>query len=104
MQDASGKSRIAIAYVISKIAHFDWPELWPTLFDELMACLNSHNSDAVHGATRVLVEFVREVVSDEQVPIIAPVLFPQLLQIFSNQVGYFLLNSRRILSLLDHDL
>ena len=88
LKDPSSKSRIAIAYVISKIAHFDWPESWPTLFDELMDCLNSQHLDAVHGASRVLVEFIREDVSDEQVPIIAPVLFPQLLRIFSSEVWF----------------
>lgn len=102
LKDSSSKSRIAIAYVISKIAHFDWPEVWPTLFDELMSCLNSKHADAVHGATRVLVEFVREVVSDEQVPIVAPVLFPQLLQIFSNEVCMIITKYWRIQFRLDH--
>ena len=88
LKETSSKSRIATAYVISKIAHYDWPEAWPSLFDELMECLNSNHLDAVHGASRVLVEFIREDVSDEQVPIIAPVLLPQLFRIFSDQVCY----------------
>lgn len=42
------------AYAISVIASFDWPEQWPTLFDELMAGIRSQDAAIVHGVMRVL--------------------------------------------------
>ena len=46
--------RVSVAYAVSAIAHWDWPEAWPELFDVLMEALASGNPDAIHGAMRVL--------------------------------------------------
>jgi len=46
--------RSSVAYAVSAIAHWDWPEAWPGLFQILMEALTTGNSDAVHGAMRVL--------------------------------------------------
>ena len=46
--------RATIAYVISSIASWDWPDDWPELFDILMSALASSDTDAVHGSMRVL--------------------------------------------------
>lgn len=43
-----------MAYVISSIALWDWPDQWPELFDLLMQALSSTDKDAVHGSMRVL--------------------------------------------------
>lgn len=59
LSDSNAKVRVATAYVISKIAHVDWPENWHGFLDELMSYLKSGHSDSVHGATRVLIEFSR---------------------------------------------
>lgn len=40
--------------MISKIAHWDWPEQWPNLFGLLMQCVLSGNPDSVDGAMRVI--------------------------------------------------
>ncbi|KAI8930316.1 armadillo-type protein [Entophlyctis helioformis] len=80
--------RVAIAYAVSKIAHIDWPEAWPQLFDELMACLRSGHANRVHGAMRVLAEFVRDDISEQQFPSLAPVLMPELLAIFTNEQAF----------------
>ena len=43
-----------MAYAVSAIAHWDWPEAWPNLFQLLMEALGSSNTDVIHGAMRVL--------------------------------------------------
>lgn len=80
--DASPKIRNAIAYCVSKVAHTDWPETWPNLLDELLVNLKSGDGNRVHGAMRVLTEFVRDDLSDQHLPYVAPVLFPELYRIF----------------------
>ena len=46
--------RSSVAYAVSAIAHWDWPEAWPQLFTLLMDLLVSGDVSAVHGAMRVL--------------------------------------------------
>lgn len=46
--------RSSVAYAVSAIAHWDWPEAWPQLFNLLMEMLVSGDLNAVHGAMRVL--------------------------------------------------
>ena len=70
--------------MISKIAHIDWPDTWQTLFNDLMSLLKSGQADQVHGATRVLTEFIRDDITDQHFPFIAPVLLPELYSIFKN--------------------
>lgn len=80
-QQAS-KVRSSVAYAIAAIAHWDFPEKWPNLFQIIMQALTSGDTHAVHGGMRVLTELSRDV-TDMQVPYIAPVVFPELLRIFS---------------------
>lgn len=54
LTEPSSRVRSTVAYVISSIAHWDWPEDWPELFDVLMQALTSGNPHAVHGSMRVL--------------------------------------------------
>ncbi len=54
LSSASSEVRSSVAYAVSAIAHWDWPEAWPELFQILMEALNSGNRDAVDGAMRVL--------------------------------------------------
>lgn len=71
--------------MIAKIAHYDWPETWPRLFDELLGLLKSGAESNVHGALRVLTEFIREDITDEQFPYIAPTLLPELYAVFCRE-------------------
>lgn len=80
LSESISKIRSSVAYVISTIASWDWPEAWPDLFGILMRALTSGNHDYTHGATRVLLEFSREI-TGAQVHHIAPVLFPELCKI-----------------------
>ena len=54
LTERSSKVRTSLAYAVSAVAHWDWPEEWPTLFDTLMQALASGDSDLTHGAMRVL--------------------------------------------------
>ena len=54
LQESISKVRTSVAYAVSAIASWDWPEAWPELFGILMQALTSSNHDAVHGAMRVL--------------------------------------------------
>lgn len=76
--------RSSVAYAISAIAHWDWPENWPGLFDILINYLSSGNEWAVHGAMRVLTEFSRDL-TDMQLPHIAPVILSEMYRIFQDE-------------------
>ena len=54
MTESDTRVSATIAYVISSIASWDWPDDWPELFDILMSALASSDTDAVHGSMRVL--------------------------------------------------
>ena len=72
-------------YVIEKvimivhegIAHWDWPDAWPGLFDILMEAVRADHEFAVQGAVRVLKELVRDL-TDAHIPSVAPVILPDI--------------------------
>uniref|UniRef100_A0A3B5M4T4 Importin 9 n=1 Tax=Xiphophorus couchianus TaxID=32473 RepID=A0A3B5M4T4_9TELE len=82
LRESISKVRSSVAYAVSAIAHWDWPEAWPQLFTLLMEMLVSGEVNAVHGAMRVLTEFTREV-TDTQMPLVAPVILPEMYKIFT---------------------
>ncbi|XP_065792446.1 importin-9 [Muntiacus reevesi] len=82
LRESISKVRSSVAYAVSAIAHWDWPEAWPQLFSLLMEMLVSGDVSAVHGAMRVLTEFTREV-TDTQMPLVAPVILPEMYKIFT---------------------
>ena len=63
------------------IAHWDWPDAWPGLFDILMEAIRADHEFAVQGAVRVLKELVRDL-TDAHIPTIAPVILPDIYRIF----------------------
>jgi importin-9 len=69
------------AVTISRIAHFDWPENWPSLFDGLMEFLKSNNKHQVHGVLSVLSGIVKDDITDENFPLLAPILVPELYRV-----------------------
>lgn len=87
LKESISKVRTSVAYAISAIAHWDWPECWPELFDLMMQCLQSGDPNAVHGAMRVLTEFSREV-TDNQMGLVAPVILPEMYKIFAETEKY----------------
>ncbi|XP_037091260.1 importin-9-like [Pollicipes pollicipes] len=87
LKESISKVRASVAYALSSIAHWDWPEQWPELFDILMACLKSGDEHAVHGAMRVLTEFSRDL-TDAHVSQVAPVLLAECYRIFVESDRY----------------
>lgn len=84
LSDPVTKVRIGVAYAIARIAQYDWPEEWPSLFDTLIMHLKSACTPQVHGAMQVLAELLREDINDQQFPLIAQSLLPELHVIFGN--------------------
>ncbi|XP_075930627.1 importin-9 isoform X2 [Petromyzon marinus] len=82
LRESLSKVRSTVAYAVSAIAHWDWPDAWPQLFGLLMEMLTGGEVSAVHGAMRVLTEFTREV-TDTQMPLVAPVILPEMYRIFT---------------------
>ena len=76
-----------MAYTISTIASWDWPDHWPELFDILMAALKENEEFAVQGCVRVLKELVRDL-GDSQVSNVAPVILPDMYRIFMEKEQY----------------
>lgn len=66
------------------MAHTDWPEEWPDLMTQLLGLLGGENPNSVHGALRVLVEFVKSNVTEDQLLPIAKDMLPQLLNILGS--------------------
>ncbi|KAI8076801.1 armadillo-type protein [Halteromyces radiatus] len=88
LADSESKIRVVSAYVVSKIAHDDFPEDWPNLLDILIAYLKSNSADSVHGAMRVLLEMVKQDISVQQLPQVGPVLLPELYRILTSDNIY----------------
>ncbi|XP_046424857.1 importin-9 isoform X1 [Neodiprion fabricii] len=87
LRESISKVRTAVAYAISAIAHWDWPENWPGLFDILVNCLSGDSEFAVHGAMRVLTEFTRDL-TDTQLPNVGPVILQEMYRIFQGENQY----------------
>ncbi|CAL4085549.1 unnamed protein product, partial [Meganyctiphanes norvegica] len=87
LHEPISKVRSSVAYAISGIAHWDWPEQWSGLFDVLMAALKSGEEAPVHGAMRVLTEMSRDL-SDQHIPQVAPVILPEMYRIFCEEEKY----------------
>ncbi|KAI8336598.1 armadillo-type protein [Chlamydoabsidia padenii] len=88
LADPESKIRVVSAYVVSKIAHDDFPEDWPNLLDILIVYLKSNSADSVHGAMRVLLEMVKKDISIQQLPQVGPVLLPELYRILTSENIY----------------
>lgn len=98
LKDQNSKIRGSVAYVVATIASWDWPELWPELFDILIRGLDGSFDDmnvsqvdmnAVHGSIETLAELVPEV-TDLQMPQVAPAVLPQIYKIFTDPQNYSL--------------
>ncbi|XP_071477109.1 importin-9-like [Diadema antillarum] len=98
--ESISKVRSSVAYAISAIAHWDWPDAWPDLFGLLMMMITNGNSNEVHGAMRVLTEFTREV-SDVQMEHVAPVILPEMHRIFVQSDTYTIRTRGRAVEIFD---
>ncbi|KAK1923454.1 armadillo-type protein [Papiliotrema laurentii] len=83
LSDPIRKVRSASAFALSTIGKYDWPEDYPTLLDDLVRLL-SGSADSVHGAMRVISEFVKNELSEDQLLPVVRDLAPALLNILGN--------------------
>lgn len=70
------------------MAKSDWPDESPTLLSDLLALLSSGNSNSVHGAMRVISEFVRNDLSEDQLLPVAREMLPALLSILGDPASH----------------
>lgn len=85
LYDPNSKIRSVVAYSISNIASYDWPNDWQELFDIIVKCL-SGNENSVHGAMKVLVEFTLDL--DKQIAEVGPMILSEVYRIFEAQDVY----------------
>lgn len=84
LSDRERKVRTAAAFACSTVARFDWPEDWPDLLSSLTTLLATGSPDAVHGAMRVVIEFVKNELSEDQLVPVVRDLVPALLSILGS--------------------
>ncbi|CAK9782992.1 ARM repeat-containing protein [Cutaneotrichosporon oleaginosum] len=84
LSDRERKVRTAAAFACSTVARSDWPDDWPTLLSELITLLQTGSPDAVHGAMRVVTEFVKNELSEDQLVPVVRDLVPALLSILGS--------------------
>lgn len=87
LYEPSSKVRSSLAYALSCIGAWDWPEDWPPFFDLIISAIQSGDDAAAHGAMRVLTEFSRDL-DDCIVPKVAPVILPEMYNIFCQEQKY----------------
>lgn len=73
------------ASIVSEIASSDWPDEWPDLLDSLVQLLKSGQPDSVHGAMRVMTDFVSADLSEDQLLPLSSTLLPELLRILGDE-------------------
>lgn len=69
---------------MSTVARYDWPDEYPDLLDHLVQLLTTGSSSSVHGAMRVVQEFVKNDLSEDQLLPVVQHLAPALLAILGN--------------------
>ncbi|KAJ1912692.1 hypothetical protein H4219_005505 [Mycoemilia scoparia] len=88
------KLKSAAAYVISNMARYDWPDEWPTLFDQLLHLLRQENNiDQVQSAIRVFNEWIQRNMTEDHAPQLYNLL-GELKRIVANQNGQYPANIR----------
>ncbi|KAL7746557.1 hypothetical protein RI367_008084 [Sorochytrium milnesiophthora] len=97
LSDPDARIRVISAYVVALIARLAINE-WPTFFDQLLAHLRQGALPGVHGALRVLTEFVREDLTEQQLQQFGGVLLTDLLKIVQSDAvtTFFSLQRRRL--------
>ncbi|KAH8920893.1 ARM repeat-containing protein [Atractiella rhizophila] len=85
LESPEGKIRSGCAKLVSNIAHTDYPDAWPNLPQQLLTLLSSPNATSVHGALRVLNDFVGADLSEDQLIPLARDMLPRLQDIFQTR-------------------
>ncbi|KAI9638767.1 armadillo-type protein [Dioszegia hungarica] len=84
LSDPQRKIRMASAFALSTIARFDWPDEYPDLLSSLVGLLHTGSPVSVHGSMRVIAEFVKNDLSEDQLLPVVRDLLPALLQVLGD--------------------
>eukprot|EP00943_MAST-04B_sp_MAST-4B-sp1_P008303 g8303.t1 len=76
--------RTGFGMVVAEIAKYDWPDDWPTLFEEINNYIHSGQENFVRGAIKCLSMF-SDFLDAKTLPFIGPVLFPTLTKILTER-------------------
>lgn len=76
--------RTACAYALASIASCDYPEQYPSLLHDLAQLIQQGQRDGVHGAMRVLLDFVKADLTETQLVPVTQELLPLLLQVLKS--------------------
>jgi len=87
LKESISKVRNTVAFSLAAIAHWDWPDHWPQLFQILMQAVKGSDEFAVQGAVRVLKELSRDL-TDSQIVTVAPAILPDIYRIFCESERY----------------
>lgn len=71
---------------MSTVAKFDWPDDYPELLSQLVDLLTTESFDAIDGSMRVISEFVKNDLSEDQLVPLMQNLLPAILAVFKNEV------------------
>ncbi|OCF78060.1 hypothetical protein I204_02066 [Kwoniella mangroviensis CBS 8886] len=83
LSDPQRKIRLSAAFALSTIAKYDWPEDYPDLLSNLVSLLGGP-PNSVHGAMRVISDFVRNDLSEDQLLPVVQDLLPAVLNILGD--------------------
>ncbi|WVO14952.1 hypothetical protein L204_102593 [Cryptococcus depauperatus] len=84
LSDPERKIRSASALTQATIARYDWPDDCPDLLSKLINLLTVGSPDSVHGAIRVITDFVNNDLSEDQLATVVSELLPAVLSILVN--------------------
>ncbi|WWC66093.1 uncharacterized protein I303_108715 [Kwoniella dejecticola CBS 10117] len=83
LSDSQRKIRLSAAFALSTIARYDWPDDYPDLLSQLVGLLGG-SPNSVHGAMRVISDFVRNDLSEDQLLPVVEDLLPAVLGILGD--------------------
>ena len=81
LKESMSEVRNIISMILATIGHWEWPDVWPQLFNILMEAIKADHQFAVQGAITVFKELSRDL-TDCHVSSVAPVLLPEIYRIF----------------------
>ncbi|GAA96567.1 uncharacterized protein L969DRAFT_94972 [Mixia osmundae IAM 14324] len=99
LSDSQRKIRTTCALVIALLGQCDWPDEWPELMNQLLKLLATGQSDSVHGALRVLADFVKGDLTEDQLLPVANDMLPTLLKILCSAPAYSALTRSRTIAI-----
>ncbi|WVQ84827.1 hypothetical protein IAT38_006984 [Cryptococcus sp. DSM 104549] len=84
LSDPQRKIRLSSAHALSTVAKFDWPDDYPDLLSQLVQLITGGSPASVHGAMRIISDFVRNDLDEAQLLPVVQDLLPAVLGVLGN--------------------